>query len=760
MMKRIFFLVLMLCAFSCFAQQADFKSCRKYSGNELEKFYHSLSVYPNWIPGTDMFWYYYTTMEGMKYYLVDPSAKKKLEMFAVEEMVALLTEATGATFDPKEFHLGGLEFEEGDPWHFTFSKYGKDFRYSIKDRHLKEVVVDHPCRFYPEGLAAVQSWSPDKEYGVYAYCHNLYLLKKGDTTAIPLTMDGERSYSYDKLKDKDSDRKVIPNISWMGNSKVFYSLRQDRRKVEDCWVIDHLSEPRPRLRTYKFPMPGEKHVFTYELHLFYPETLKHRVVDIAAYPDQEVKMVPSDQKNYPDDLYFTRKSRTCDYMDLCRVDTRTGELQVVISETSKPYFTEQLFDCRILNGGNDILWWSERTGQGHYYLYDRSGKLKNTITSGNFVACRISHIDRAKRSFIFEGYGREQGIDPSYRFYYRVNFDGSGLTLLTPGDGYHSIEMSPQGNYLVDTYSRADRAPVSVVRDMKGRERLKIEEADLSGLYATGWKMPQRIRVKAADGLTDLYGVMYTPFSMDSTRKYPLIACVYPGPQEDQVPLAFTVDDNGNQSLAQLGFIVISVGYRGGSMFRGKHFYNFGYGNLRDYALADCKFVIEQLAGRYSFIDEGKIGIYGHSGGGFMAAAALLTYPDFFKVAVSASGNHDNNIYTKWWGEMYHGIKMKTRKDENGEKNYIFESKIPTTMELAGNLKGKLLLITGDVDINVHPANTFRLAHALIEANKRFDMMVIPGADHGIESAYYYNLVRYYFAEHLLGVRIEEAEIK
>ena len=754
-MKKILFFAFFCCAFFSYAQKADLKNCYKYSEENLKKYYHSLSVFPSWISGTDMFWYNYITPGGAKYYLVDPVRKKKLEMFDMEDMIGKLTQATGISFNIKDFRLGGLKFDEGDPYCFSFSKGGLDFHYNIRTRELKKLDPEQACRFYPPASPYWLKFSPDSSYSIYAYRHNLYLLNRQDTVPVQLTADGEKYYSYSNQKDSDSDKNTTPNIVWAGNSKVFYCLRQDRRKVENCWVVDNLAEPRPKLRTYKFPMPGEKYVFTYDLHLFYPETCQHIVVNIDKFPDQEVRIVASDLENCPEDLYFTRKSRTCDKMDLCRVDTRTGDVFEVISETSMPYFTEQLFDCRILNGGEDIIWWSERTGWGQYYLYDKYGKLKNTITSGTFTACRISHLDKLKRRFIFEGYGREKGMDPAYRFFYRVNFDGSGLTLLTPGNGYHSIELSKQGNYLLDVYSRVDMAPVSVVRDMKGKEILPLEKADLSLLYSTGWREPQKIAVKSADGITDLYGVMYTPFDMDSTRKYPLVVYVYPGPQEDQVPQAFSMDDNGNQALAQLGLIVIHIGYRGGSMFRGKNFYNFGYGNLRDYPLADCKFAIEQLADRYAYIDRDRVGIYGHSGGGMMAAAAILTYPDFFKVAVAASGNYDNNIYTKWWGEMYHGVKMKVKKDADGIKKYIFESKIPTIMELAANLKGKLLLVTGDMDINVHPANTFRLANALIKADKLFDMMVIPGADHSIDSPYYFNLLRHYFAEHLLGGAIE-----
>ena len=575
-----------------------------------------------------------------------------------------------------------------------------------------------------------------------------------------MTTDGERYYSYSFQRDKDTDKKEGASITWSGDSKVFYSLRQDRRNVGEGYLIDHLAEPRPTLRTYKFPMPGEKYVYTYDLHLFNAEKRSHQVVDIAKYPDQEVKVILFDFNKYPEYIYFTRKSRTCDEMDLCRVDTRTGEVFEIIHERCEPHFTEQLFECRILNGGEDILWWSERSGWGQYYLYNKDGQLKNPVTTGDFMAGRITEMDTLGRSFVFEGYGREKGINPEYRLFYKVNFDGSDLTLLTPGDGFHSIDLAKNGKYLIDNYSRADQEPIAELRDTKGRKIMELERPDLRLLYEMGWRKPERIKVKAADGITDLYGVMYRPFDMDSTRKYPIIINVYPGPQENFVPQSFTLDDNGNESLAQLGFIVINVGFRGSCFTRGRNYHCFGYGNLRDYALADCKFVIEQLANRYSFIDLDRVGIYGHSGGGFMAAASILTYPDFYKVAVAASGNHDNNIYTKWWGETYHGVKMHEKKVEKRDSVvYSFGSKIPTTIELAKNLKGKLLLITGDMDINVHMAHTIRLANALMQANKRFDLMLIPGADHGLGSPYYVNLIRYYFVENLLGQRLDNVDM-
>ena len=758
-MRSIVCILLFLMGSSVFAQKANFGACVKFSERNLSDYVHSLSVYPSWIGNSDFFWYYYTTGDGTVYYLVDAKKGKKQELFSTERLAARLAELTGKTEDIRNFKLGGFRFERDNPYRLMFSKYGKDFEYDVKRDVLKEYSRERKENRFSR-VPYWQRWSPDSNYMVYAYKHNVYMQEKGDTTSYQLTTDGERYYSYSFQRDKDTDKKEGASITWSGDSKVFYSLRQDRRNVGEGYLIDHLAEPRPTLRTYKFPMPGEKYVYTYDLHLFNAEKRSHHVVDIAKYPDQEVKVILFDFNKYPEYIYFTRKSRTCDEMDLCRVDTRTGEVFEIIHERCEPHFTEQLFECRILNGGEDILRWSERSGWGQYYLYNKDGQLKNPVTTGDFMAGRITEVDTLGRSFVFEGYGREKGINPEYRLFYKVNFDGSNLTLLTPGDGFHSIDLAKSGKYLIDSYSRADQEPIAELRDMKGRKIMELERPDLRLLYEMGWKKPERIKVKAADGITDLYGVMYRPFDMDSTRKYPIIVNVYPGPQENFVPQSFTLDDNGNESLAQLGFIVINVGFRGSCFTRGRNYHCFGYGNLRDYALADCKFVIEQLANRYPFIDLDRVGIYGHSGGGFMAAASILTYPDFYKVAVAASGNHDNNIYTKWWGETYHGVKMHEKKVEKRDSVvYSFESKIPTTIELAKNLKGKLLLITGDMDINVHMAHTIRLANALMQANKRFDLMLIPGADHGLGSPYYVNLIRYYFIENLLGQRLDNIDM-
>jgi dipeptidyl aminopeptidase/acylaminoacyl peptidase len=355
----------------------------------------------------------------------------------------------------------------------------------------------------------------------------------------------------------------------------------------------------------------------------------------------------------------------------------------------------------------------------------------------------------------FNAAGREKDEDPYYTHYYRVNLDGTGLKLLNPGNASHSASGVDSMKYFVNNSTRIDGTPESVLYDTLGNLVMKLETPDLQPLMDAGFKFPEPFTVKADDGVTDLYGVMYKPFDFDPSRKYPIIAYVYPGPQTEGVTKNFNPRSN-NISLAQFGFIVVEVGNRGGHPTRSKWYHNYGYGNLRDYGLADKKAAIEQLAIRHPFIDISRVGIWGHSGGGFMSAAAMLVYPDFFKVGWSESGNHENNIYNNTWSEKHHGIK-EVEKDGK----VTFEYDIDKNSELAKNLKGNLMLITGDIDNNVHPGNTYRLADALIKANKRFDMFVLPGVRHSFAAVSgYVNWLRGdYFARHLLGESSNNVDI-
>jgi dipeptidyl aminopeptidase/acylaminoacyl peptidase len=385
-------------------------------------------------------------------------------------------------------------------------------------------------------------------------------------------------------------------------------------------------------------------------------------------------------------------------------------------------------------------------------------------------------VDTVKRAVFFAGVGREPGENVYYRHLYRIGADGTGLTLLDAGNATHSSALSPSKRFVVDNYSRIDQPTRAVLRDSRGSVWMELESADMSSLEKLGWKPPVDFTVKAADGITDIYGVMWRPNDFDPARKYPIIAHVYPGPQTETVTFAFS-PSNVNYRLAQLGFVVIQIGNRGGSPQRSNAYHSFGYYNLRDYGLADKKAGIEQLAARYPWIDLERVGIYGHSGGGFMTAAALLQppYNDFFKVGVSSSGNHDNNVYNQNWSEQHHGLREVpvTRKDSASkavakdstaardsaaaaaaaqQSDTRFEIRVPANHELAANLKGRLLLVHGDMDNNVHPAGTIRLANALIKANKRFDMFIMPGKPHGFGDMqeYFTRMMFEYFAEHLL----------
>jgi len=626
------------------------------------------------------------------------------------------------------------------------------------------------------------SVSPDEKTVVFARGHNLFTMdaesfklaqKKADDKAVKeeqLTTDGEEHYSYARdLRDEDKkelqkdekDRKDFRTpagmIIWSKDSKKIALVRQDERKVADLWVINSLANPRPTLETYRYEMPGEENQPQPEILVFdlatkgkvkiKAEKFKDQTLNIFSSPrkalDREREFPPPAQwlADTTDKLYFGRQSRDLHGYELCVADTATGEVKVLIEERLNTYVEVQA--PRLLGGGKEIVWWSERDGWGHYYLYDGEGKLKAQITSGEFVGQGIEQVDERARVLYFAACGREPAEDPYYTHLY-----GSGLKTLDRGDASHNAEVNDSARFFVDNFSRVDQPTKSELRDAAGNLLLELETTDVTALLAAGFKYPEPFKVKADDGVTDLYGVMYKPFDFDTNAKYPIIAYVYPGPQTESVSKTF-VPRNANVALAQLGFVVIEVGNRGGHPSRSKWYHNFGYGNLRDYGLADKKRAIEQLATLHPYIDIDRVGIYGHSGGGFMSTAAMLVYPDFFKVAVSSSGNHENNVYNRWWSEKHHGVKEVVDKDGNVK----FEYSIDKNSEIAQNLKGRLLITTGDIDNNVHPANTLRLAAALIKAGKRFDFFVFPGQRHGYGDMgdYWFWFRADYFAKWLLG---------
>lgn len=624
------------------------------------------------------------------------------------------------------------------------------------------------------------SISPDGQTIVFAKKYNLYwmdkanydkaLVNEDDSTIVEnqLTKDGIEYFEYSNSQnetnvdqEKNKNKRKPAFVLWSPDSRHFVKNRTDMRKVKDLWVINSVADPRPTLETYKYHMPGEKEAPVEYVYLFSMSSKTSKELDIREFKDQDMSIWSANNKvNTRDDdwrplvwlgtndkFYFNRTSRDLKRIDICQVDINTNTLKVLVEERMNTYVETRKLG--LVNDGQELIQWSERDGWAHFYLFDGTGKLKNQITSGSYHCEDIVGIDEKRRVLYFSANGKEANEDPYYLHLYRVNFDGSGMKLLNPGEFENSMRMNDNSLFFVNNSSRVNTVPASVLYNSDGRKIMDLEKADLSSLFAAGYKFPEIIKVKADDGITDLYGVVYRPFNFDSTKSYPIVAYVYPGPQTEAVNKFFSLPNARTDRLAQVGIIVMTVGNRGGHPSRSKWYHNYGYGNLRDYGLSDKKTAIEQLSDRYSYIDINRVGIHGHSGGGFMSTAAMLVYPDFFKVAVSSSGNHDNSVYNRWWSEKHHGVKELV--NEKGDTSFLYT--IEKNPELAKNLKGHLLLTTGDIDNNVHPANTIRMANALIKANKRFDFFNFPGQRHayGDMTEYFFWLVADYYSKWLLG---------
>ena len=806
-MRISFLLLASLIALSGMAQKRSYKAnyqlASRYSPKKVEKMVFSTSVDPHWLKKSDRFWYTYETPNGKNWYIVDPARGEKRLLFDNAKMAADLTRIVKDPMDAQHLTMDSLRFIKDENWiQFEVA--------STEDSVIKDTTVKKGTppktekkRYYfeynistgqlvqlselkkPKRNPRWASVSPDGQTILYVRNYNLYWMDRSsyekalkneeDSTIVDhqITKDGVEFFSYGNDgfyggsgetnvdKEKNKNKRKPSGTFWSPDSKHFALIRNDTRAVKDLWVINNSADPRPTLETYKYWMPGEKDAPIAYVLLFDNGSKTFKELNIKQFKDQDISIWPAPNKvNTRDDdwrpllwlgtndkFYFTRTSRDLKRIDQCTVDINTGEVHTLIPERMNTYV--EVRRPGLVHEGNELIEWSERDGWAHYYLYDGKGNLKNQITSGAFHCEDIAGIDENRRVLYFTASGREANEDPYLMHLYRVNFDGSGLRLLNPGEFEHASSMNDNETYFVDNYSRVNAGPKSALFTAEGRKLMDLETADLSSLMASGYKFPQVFKVKADDGITDLYGVMYKPFDFDSTKKYPIIEYVYPGPQTEAVNKAFSRSMDRVDRLAQLGFIVITVGNRGGNPGRSKWYHNYGYGNLRDYGLADKKAAVEQLADRYPFIDIDRVGICGHSGGGFMSTAAMLVYPDFFKVAVSSSGNHDNSIYNRWWSEKHHGVKESI--GDKGDTSFVYS--VEKNPDLAKNLKGHLLLTTGDIDNNVHPANTIRMANALIKANKRFDLLVLPGQRHayGDMTEYFFWKMADYFSQYLIG---------
>ena len=799
----------------------NYALAERFSPKKISRMVKQTRVQPVWFADGKQFIYAWSDTKERNFYLVDAVKGTKKKLWDMEWLAKELTLRTGDPYDAQHLPIGinriireeryvrfdvgsNLEVPKQLPRHERNDSAkikeneGKKenktfyFEYDIKTKELFERTKDEIEDLYP----VYPDWanvSPDGKFAIYEKNYNLWYMSREDleklrywdkdstVTEHQLTFNGRPNwcYAYHSLDEKpDSTKRHRVYALWSPDSRHFVMTHRADSILSKMWVINSLSSPRPTLESYYYQMPGEETPkTTVELFDFENKTsktinvdqFKHQRIGLFSKPSTHLTRYENPRKAIwlgdNNGFYFERISRDMKKIEVCYYDMSIDSTKMIVHEEmntsieSKPIYP--------VNNGKQFIQWSERTGWAMLYLYNADGTLKNAITEGAFHVEEIVAVNEKEKKVYFTACGYNKGENPYYMHLYSISFDGSGMKQIDESDMNSTFLPAADGEAFIVTSSRVDTAPVNHVYSKNGKKTVELGVADLSQLFAAGYKFPERFTVKADDGITDLHGVMYKPFDFDSTKCYPLIEYVYPGPQTEAVNESWSSGMNRIDRLAQMGFIVITVGNRGGHPNRSKWYHNFGYGNLRDYGLADKKAAAQQLIARHSFIDGDKVGIHGHSGGGFMSTAAILTYNDFFKVAVSCAGNHDNRIYNNWWSEKHHGIKenIKERKNNEGiiECDTTFSYNISTNQELASRLKGHLLLVTGDMDNNVHPANTTRVIDALIRANKRFEMLILPGDRHGFETKdeYFFWKMADFFSKHLLGEAKEsEVDIK
>jgi dipeptidyl aminopeptidase/acylaminoacyl peptidase len=742
---------------------ADYAQAEKFMSANVATLVFRSGVRPTWLAG-DRFWYRNAlAADASEFILVDPAKGTRGPAFDQAGVAAALSKAAGKTYDAAHLPFQAFEYA-ADGTSITFQADGKRWSYNFKNKSCVpaaggiEAVAGGRRGGAGAGRpgAAPEALSPDGKLAVFIRNDNLWLREVATGAEKPLTTDGVKDFGYatDNAGWTRSDR---PVVLWSPDSKKIATFQQDQRGVGEMYLVD-TRVGHPMLQAWKYPLPGDEVVTTIQrvvIHLDGP-----RVVRLKMPPDQHRGTLVDDIKARgggledaqwsPDgtSLMFVSTSRDHKQEVLRLATPETGEIRDVFEEKVSTFFESGAgrVNWRYLPTTNEILWFSERDNWGRLYLYDlATGKLKNQITGGEGNVTQVLRIDEKARTIVFLGLGREKGRDPYFRHLYSVRFDGSRLTLLTPEDADHEIALSPSGRTFIDTYSKPDVPPVSVLRDMDGKLLLALEKADISKLLAAGWKPPVPFMVKARDGATDLYGLMFRPTTFDPGKKYPIINSIYPGPQTGSVGgRSFSPARGDTQALSELGFIVIQLDGMG-TPGRSKKFHEAYYGDMGDNTLPDQVTGMKQLAQRHPWIDIDRAGIYGHSGGGYAAADAMFRYPDFFKVGISEAGNHDNRGYEDDWGEKWQGLLVK---NADGTTNYDGQA----NQNFAKNLKGKLLLAHGTMDTNVPPTNTLLVVNELIKANKDFDLLMLPNRGHGFGGEPYMVRRRWdYFVRNLLG---------
>jgi dipeptidyl aminopeptidase/acylaminoacyl peptidase len=721
---------------------ADYARAERLLGPTANKLVYGGSVRPHWLQ-RDRFWYENTIPEGSEFIVVDPARKTRARAFDHAKMAAALSAAGDTTFSAWDLPLTDLAGDTA-----VFDQGRRELRCDLAATHCS---ADPRSR--RDRTAIV---SPDGTKAAFVRANDLWVRDLATEKETRLTTDGQPDFGY-ATNNAGWVKSDVPILLWSPDSKEIATFQHDGRGVGMMYLVN-TQVGHPELEAWKYPLPGDSLIFRIE----------RVVVDVATGKVTRFQMPPdahrstlcdhvacrgsqwTDVEWYPDASHvaFVSTSRDHKQAHLRIADPATGAIRNVLEEIVPTQYESGYgkANWQVLPATDEVIWYSERDDWGNLYLYDlATGQLKHEITHGPGPVLELLRIDEKNRLLYFTATGKEPGEDPYFQHFYRIDFDGRKQELLTPESGSHTVTLAPDGRYVVDSWSTPTTPPTTVLRDERGRMVMPLEKADISKLVASGWVPPIPFTVKARDGKTDLYGLMYRPTDFDSTRKYPIVNYLYPGPQTGSVGTRSFVAARGDkQALAELGFIVVEVDAMG-TPLRSKSFHDAYYGNMGDNGLPDQIATIKQLAGRHPGMDLSRVGIWGHSGGGFAAADGILRYPDFYKVAVSEAGNHDNRTYEDDWGERYQGLLVR---NPDGTTNYDDQA----NQNLAKNLKGKLLLVHGTMDNNVPPNNTLVLENSLIAANKDFDLLMLPNRRHGFGNEPYMIRRRWdYFVKNLLG---------
>jgi len=721
--------------------RADYERAESYLPWNVAKLIFNTGIKPNWIDGSDRFWYRRSTRQGTDFVLIDAASGARQPLFDHQQIASGLSQAAGTFVTHDDLPLADLKLTVDDTGtsHLKFAFAGSTWSCDLDSYEFTRTGE-------PEEERRGEVISPDERWVAFTREGNIVIRERDSGNERQLTDDAEPYYGYGTLPegrqtaitDKLLGRVLKPGIAWSPDSTRVLTYRLDERQIKEMYLLQTATpedQVRPVLHSYKYPLPGDEHV----------EEAALLVIDIATAKAVPAKTDPlvsllhnplelnlawwsKDGQSF----YVIHGARDRRQVRLLHVDAETGETRTMLEERGKtpvypahiPVETE-ITNVREIGDGELLTWFSSKSGWGHLYLLDgETGEEHGAITSGPWNVRDIVQIDEVGRWIYFTACGREAGRDPYYRHLYRCGFDGGRLELLTPEDADHEISASPSGSYFIDTFSRIDQPQCMVLRAADGRLITDLEEADISGLLELGWRFPERFCVKARDGVTDIYGMIIRPSNYDPAKQYPVLDAIYPGPQIIRTPKAFPVAENQywqDQALAELGFVVITIdGF--GTPYRSRKFIDvatgagFGEaGGLEDHVVG-----IKQLGRRDPSLDLDRVGIYGHSGGGYASTRAMLLFPDFYKAAVSSAGNHDNLDYVALWAEAWIGLY--------DHETYTHQDNV----RLAGNLKGKLYLVHGEMDDNVHPSETLRLVDALIAANKDFELLIVPHTNHGI----------------------------